>query len=469
MRLAVVGAGWAGLSAAVRACAAGHEVSLFDAARTAGGRARALRLDWGGGAAVEVDNGQHLVIGAYTELLELLALVNAPAAPGFARAPMQLVSTSGLRLASPDLPGLIACAGLGWRSRVALLRVLAGLRLGAEKRIAAAAGHSVERWWKDARQPPELIDTVWHPLVLSALNTAPSEACAATFLRVLRDSVAGPRGASDFLLPEASLGEVFVDPVLRWLQENGAHWYPGVAIGRIDPGPAAGDQPGGGTWTAGAFGAGIRLHRIGAGRIDAATLDAVALDADAVIVSTPPAVTARLIEHLASAAPLVAALRQYDYRPITTIYLGWREPDAPARSDAWERLPVAMMLREEPASAGFGQWFFRRPPAGKWRIGAVVISDSRAALELPADALAEAIARQVCAQLSLAAPQESKVVHEKRATFACRPDRPRVTNVIGGLPGIVLAGDYQYGDYPATLEAALRSGRAAAQCIKGAS
>ena len=134
MKLAVVGAGWAGLSAAVHACDLGHEVSLFDASRTAGGRARALRLAWSEDGPIEVDNGQHLMIGAYTELLALLALTDAPR---LSRAPMQLVSTAGLRLASPDLRGLLGCTGLGWRSRLSMLQVLAGLRLRGDRRIAA--------------------------------------------------------------------------------------------------------------------------------------------------------------------------------------------------------------------------------------------------------------------------------------------------------------------------------------------
>ncbi|MGE0311574.1 MAG: hydroxysqualene dehydroxylase HpnE [Lautropia sp.] len=448
MKVAVVGAGWAGLSAAVRLRADGHDVRLLDAAPRAGGRARSLTVDWGHGEAVELDNGQHLMIGAYAELLALLAFVDAPAggAPSLVRSPMQLLSTGGLALRSADLGGVLRAAGLGWRSRLALLRVLAGLRLAGERRARAVAGLTVERWWRDTAQPAELVERIWRPLVLSALNTAPAEACAATFLRVLRDSVAGEPGASDFLLPDASLGAVFVDPVLRWLLAHGAQWSPGHAIARITREP--GDR------------GALRLHRSGYPA-------EAAIETDAVVIATPPAAAARLLDGLPPAAPVAAALRRFGHRPITTVYLGWR--DAPTGSGTaaapWRRfdaLPVATMLEDIASSGWHGQWFFRRSAPAGWRIGAVVISDSRLASAMPADTLADAIGAQVHEQLALPAPHASKVLHEKRATFACTPDRPRIGHDIAGLPGVVLAGDYQHRDYPATLEAALRSGRSAA-------
>jgi uncharacterized protein with NAD-binding domain and iron-sulfur cluster len=55
---------------------------------------------------------------------------------------------------------------------------------------------------------------------------------------------------------------------------------------------------------------------------------------------------------------------------------------------------------------------------------------------------------------------------EKRATFACTPGLARPANATG-LPGLALAGDYTAGDYPATLETAVRSGRAAARLALG--
>ena len=67
MKIAIIGAGWAGMAAAVRAVELGHDVTVFEAARTLGGRARSVPLTLPEGREVMVDNGQHILIGAYTE------------------------------------------------------------------------------------------------------------------------------------------------------------------------------------------------------------------------------------------------------------------------------------------------------------------------------------------------------------------------------------------------------------------
>ena len=95
--VAVVGAGWAGLAAAVELVDAGAVVSLLDAAPRAGGRARAQALQVGG-RTVELDNGQHLLVGAYRETLRLVDKVCGDATRVLRRAPMQLVATDGLHL-----------------------------------------------------------------------------------------------------------------------------------------------------------------------------------------------------------------------------------------------------------------------------------------------------------------------------------------------------------------------------------
>jgi predicted NAD/FAD-dependent oxidoreductase len=96
---------------------------------------------------------------------------------------------------------------------------------------------------------------------------------------------------------------------------------------------------------------------------------------------------------------------------------------------------------------------------------AVVISASGAAAGLGQPVLSAAIAAQLAAVLrrpELAQPSWSRVITEKRATFACSPALARPANATG-LPGLLLAGDYTAGDYPATLESAVRSGVAAAK------
>src|SRR5690606_34190512 len=93
-QVVVIGAGWAGIAAAIHLARAGRAVRLLDAAPQAGGRARRVTLQWihprHGKQPVELDNGQHLLLGAYTEVLELLRLTGGSDAARMERYPMRL-------------------------------------------------------------------------------------------------------------------------------------------------------------------------------------------------------------------------------------------------------------------------------------------------------------------------------------------------------------------------------------------
>ena len=95
LRLAILGAGWAGMAAAVRAVELGHHVTVFEAARTLGGRARGVPLTLPDGREVMVDNGQHILIGAYRATLELMHIVGADASALLRRLPLALCYPDG--------------------------------------------------------------------------------------------------------------------------------------------------------------------------------------------------------------------------------------------------------------------------------------------------------------------------------------------------------------------------------------
>ncbi len=187
---------------------------------------------------------------------------------------------------------------------------------------------------------------------------------------------------------------------------------------------------------------------------------ALTVECDEIVLATPPYATARILDGLAAPA-LIEELNRFEYLPITTAYLGWPEH----RLGAGEGPPALLALNPSGTAERHAQWFFDRGVHAHWRIAALVISDSRKARELGDERLADALVRQVVHEMGLPAPEQLSLIHEKRATIACTPDRPRLSALsIGGqLPGIVLAGDYTYADYPATLEGAVRSGRIAAR------
>ncbi len=178
------------------------------------------------------------------------------------------------------------------------------------------------------------------------------------------------------------------------------------------------------------------------------------------MLAVPPPAAATLLAGL----PLGAVHEQlaaFEYEAITTCYLQY----APASALA---LPFYALL-DAPEQGHWGQFVFDRGQldAGQAGLLSVVVSASGAAAALDQAALAQAIAGQLAAVFGrpdLASPAWTQVITEKRATFACTPGLQRLPTA-SGLPGLVLAGDHTDSDYPATLEAAVRSGAAAAKAI----
>ncbi len=439
--VAIVGAGWAGLSAAVRLAQAGRHVHLIESAPEAGGRAREARLDLGA-TPVAIDAGQHLLVGAYRESLALAQLLNDDRAP-IDRFRLRLSDTAGLRLEAAPLPAplhlaaaLLLARGLPVVERLALARMFARLRAAGWR---APAGQTVTQWLAAPAQPPALVDRLWEPLCIATLNTPPAIASAQVFATVLRDTLGAARADSDFLLPRATLAAVVSRPACAWLRTRGATLSFGSTVRSIEA--AAGH------W------------RLRAGSAH----DPAVVEATQVVLAVPPHAAARLVEPLCAAVPALAgratSLRDFDYEAIATVTLAWPAAAAP-------RLPRWTMLRASPQPAWHGQWLFDRGRHGTQHIATVVISArDRSADAEPPDALAAGVARQVAAQLRVPPPAAARVVTEKRATFRCTPQRPRFAAdaFAPELPGFWLAGEYAWPDYPATLEGAVRSGRAAAE------
>jgi squalene-associated FAD-dependent desaturase len=274
---------------------------------------------------------------------------------------------------------------------------------------------------------------MWRPLCLAALNTPVERASARVFLAVLRDSLGAKRKASDMLLPRVYLDALFPQAALRYLEERGGRVRCGARVDIL--------APHGARW------------RVGVGD------DATAFDA--VVLATPAWQSAALLRPLPGMEALAAQLDAFDYEPISTVYLQY---------DAGLRLPLPFYaLLDDPATGAWGQFVFDRGQLDPGQDGllAVVVSAARQAADTGQDALAEGVAAQLAAafgQPALARPRWSRVLTEKRATFACTPGLARPANATG-LAGLALAGDYTAGDYPATLETAVRSGRAAARLL----
>ena len=131
-KIAVVGAGWAGLSAAV-SLARRADVTVFEAGRQAGGRARTLAGNSDGFSFL--DNGQHILLGAYHGVLTLMEHIGADPEAAFCRLPLQWYIHEGLQFQSTNLPsplhilpGILRAKKVSFSLKIKLLSDMAALQ-----------------------------------------------------------------------------------------------------------------------------------------------------------------------------------------------------------------------------------------------------------------------------------------------------------------------------------------------------
>jgi squalene-associated FAD-dependent desaturase len=443
MKAAVIGAGWAGMAAAIAHAQAGRQVTVFEAARTVGGRARTVPATLPDGTPVSLDNGQHILIGAYAESLRLMRLVGVDTDKALLRLPLTMQFPDGQGLQLPDLPppldavlGIIRAKGWHWRDKLALLRTASAWQL---RGFRCAPHTSVAQLC--AALTPRLMAEFIDPLCVSALNTPAREASGQVFLRVLQDSLFSGRGGSNLLLPRTDLGALFPQAAAHWLAQQGGQVITGQRVQRLRPLPD-------GCWEA---------VCTGGSADDAATPEVF----DHITLACPSREASRLVQGLtdlpgldglcrldgpAHARRWSTAASALRFEAITTTY-------AYARG---ARLPQPMLALRNTAQHPAQFVFDRGQLDGQHGLLAFVVSASdgdRARIE-------QRVLQQAAAQLALPPLQTVQTVVEKRATFACTPGLQRPGLQV--LPGLTACGDYVQGPYPATLEGAVLSGTAVA-------
>lgn len=437
MNIAVIGGGWAGLSAAVRLRQHGYSVTVFEASRTLGGRARRVHSPT---LNADIDNGQHILLGAYTETLALMQALGQNSQALLHREPLALESADGsfaLRAGALPAPlhllgAIIGARGLGMGERLRLIGIIQALK---RRKWVTQPGMTVAQWLAHGKQSPHAIQLFWQPLCLAALNTPIQQACAQLFARVLQDSLGGPKAACDVLISRVDLSQLWPDQV--------AHCAPAHKAGRLDI----------------RCGHAVRQLAGDASRVE---LDGVAYDGVVVAANAPAA--HRLLRQLRpseSGARYLDMLAAFEYIPIATLTLQLKS--------AW-RLPRAMLLlKDAPAALQFGQWLFdcsmfMDAPTASTLLN-IVISDARGLMAHNRADVITAITTQIRAQCSRYGAMPEVVSHEliieKRATFAATPGLQRPPNR-SPWPRVWIAGDWTDTAYPAVLEGAVRSGKSAA-------
>ena len=400
-RVAIVGGGYAGMAAGVALAERGLRVTVFEAGPVPGGRARRVVSQ-----GHDLDNGQHIFVGAYEELFRLMRTVGVPS-DALLRYPLEVRYAAGFSLRSLWFPaplgllaGVLLAKGVPLAERLGALRFMAALR---RIRFHVEPDISVKQFLDAHGQHGRMRHYLWGPLCVSALNTPLDQASTNAFLAALRDTLAGDDDASDLLLPRVDLSRLFPEPAAEFIRAHGGEVRCGTTV---------------------------------------RDLQALKNEYKSVVVAVGP-------HQLKTLLPEAAA--DFTYQPIYTCYLQYPET---ARLD----FPMLGM------SAGLVQWVFDRGAllGEKGRL-ACVISAQGDHQQMTQDEVAETCHRELAkAKLVTGKPLWTRVIAEKRATITCAPGlkRPSVQSY-----GVLLAGDYTDPEYPPTLEAAVRSGVRAARLI----
>ena len=424
LQVAVIGGGYAGMAAAVTLAEQRIPVTVYEAGAVLGGRARRVEIN-----GVTLDNGLHLLIGAYRETLRLIAQVHPAPARALLRMPLDWYRHEHLHLRAPRLPAplhlaaaLLTAKGSSLRESWAAVRMMRKLR---RANFRLPLDTSVSELLALHAQGPVLTQHLWMPLCVSALNTPSEIASAQLFLNVLRDGLNADRAGSDLLISRVDLSALFPEPAADYVRTRGGEVLTGRRITAIDP-MSSGFQITAGAETR------IFSH---------------------VVCALPPHQVAAFLEGITALAETMALVQALEYQPITSVYLQF---------ESRVSLPAPMTG----LSAGVAHWLFDRETicAQPGLVGAVISAEGPYQ-DLTQDALGARVHEELAAQFGPLPPLKwLRVITEKRATFSATPGLCRPAQKTP-LKNFWLAGDYTASEYPATLEAAVRSGIVCARSI----
>ncbi len=440
-QVAIIGGGWAGLACAVALCQQNYNVTLFESSPQLGGRARSIK--WNNKT---VDNGQHLMIGAYQQMLDLLNLMQANTNQLFKRIPHRMLMLNAktgktefdLQLPTYPAPlhllfGVLNTPSLSLKEKLLLLlRFNKLLNTKIEKDI------SVSEWLNKAKLPAPYTKQLLEPVCLAALTTHPHQASAKAFQSVLQQTFNAAASFTDLLIPTTDLTQVFPALAEQFILQHGGSIKIRSKVQQLQC---------------------KNKH------IESISVNNETLFFDEFILATPPNVTAKLLSNIQACQKICTQINQLKYEPVCTLYLQFKQAVS---------LPYPMLGMVN----GTSEWVFERGTSGNNDILAVVISAQGEHLKIPEASLVETVYNELSNNAknmgikNLPELIDSKLITEKRATFQCHPNvdnnRPGIRT---NLSNLNLCGDYVYIEennapgLPSTLEGALRSGVKCAQYL----
>lgn len=433
MHVVIIGAGWAGVAAAVHAVEHGARVTVIEERPYIGGRARSFPDRT---TNTTIDNGQHIMMGCYREVLHVLQTLGTVD---------QLERQTALRVGFVDARGShdqLDASALPGKLGVALgilrLRQLPrGARLAAMRfaiRLTLnridAHGRTCAELFAAYKQPALLVERLWEPIVLATMNAPIDRASAEVFCTVMRLAFLGSTEDSQLLIPRGGLSDLLAT-FPEWVQRNGGSVRTSVAVERLS---------------------------VTSGRVTSVVLSTgeEISDVDAVVSCVPQ----RALMRLWSASqhePL--ELDEPDQSPIVSVYLWY--------SAQWMTTDLMATLGTTT------QWVFNKQRVAPGLVALTVSAASdlageeREAITAACDAELRTLFRE---QLNGVELLHSQVIKEKTATpvFTPRAHADRLSSDAFGIDNLRIAGDWVQTGLPATLEGAAFSGVLAASALLSA-
>ena len=429
----IVGAGFAGLSAAVRLARGGARVIVLESKSRLGGRATAFADRETGEL---VDNGQHVLLGCYTETFAFLRDIGAEANVALQpQLAVTMIDRAGRRsrLSCPALPaplhlvaGVLEWEALSWPDRLSVFGLGRAIR-----RQLASPGETVENWLIRNGQTARLRELLWDPLALAALNQPPDRAAAPMFARVLHEMFSSDPRAAAIAVPAKPLHLMYAEPARTFIERRGGDVRTGAAARIIvEGGAVVGVASAGERWAV-----------------------------DRVVSAVPWFAFADLFAKLPPAlAGIAGRARALGSLPIVTVNLWF---DRPVLDEPFVGLPGRTM-----------QWVFDKRAA---------FGDTASHLSLVSSGADETLRRTNEELIALAHEElldampdvrrarlvRGTVVREPRATFSLAPGQPARPSTATPVRGLWLAGDWIDTGLPATIESAVVSGHRVADLVLG--
>lgn len=423
------------MSAALDLHAQSYEVSVFEASRNLGGRARGIKIKKDG-REWQIDNGQHILIGAYRACLERIRHVGLNPEDVFLRLPLDMRNVRGEGLYLPDCSapfniflGIVKNRAWAWSEKLALLR---WARYWQKRKFLCSDAATVFEICNSPHPPlpDRILRDLVDPLCISALNTPIEQASASVFLRVLHDGLFVGKGGSDFLISRLDMSSLFPARAGEFLLDRGAQIHLGKRVKTLA-------SAANGAWF-----------------VDGQSFDVVVL-------SAPSHEAARLIAPINPAWSRVASGLRHN--SIATVYAySQKHSEKNPESASDFLLPAPMVALQDGGQIGRAQFAFDHGRiSGQNGLIAFVVSLGGDALQIPEaediqQAIQARVLTQAAQQLELKDLIPIKTLIDKRATFACTPQMQALRPPSLIAPNLWARADYVAGVYPATLEGAVR-------------